>query len=99
MHTTTRRLYRSKIDSIIGGVAGGLGAYVGIASIVIRIVWIVFTLAGGAGLLAYLVAWAIIPDEDGHHTFLPPLLVLIGFVLPLILALLWLIPVTATSTR
>ena len=99
MHTTTRRLYRSKTDTIIGGVAGGLGAYVGIASIVIRIAWIVCTLAGGAGLLAYLIAWAIIPDEHGHHTILPPLLVLIGFVLPLILVLLWLIPVTVTTSR
>ena len=98
MHTTTRRLHRAKTDAIIGGVAGGLAAYVGMASIVIRVIWIVFTLAGGAGVLAYLLAWAIIPDEEGRHTILPPLL-LIGTVLPLILALLWLVPVTVTSSR
>jgi phage shock protein PspC (stress-responsive transcriptional regulator) len=99
MHTTTHHLYRSKSDAIIGGVAGGLGAYVGIASIVIRTAWIIFTLAGGAGVLAYLLAWAIIPDEEGHYTLLPPLLLLLGIVLPFFLALLWLIPVTVTSTR
>lgn len=99
MHTTTHRLYRSKSDAIIGGVAGGLGAYAGIASMVIRVAWILLTLAGGAGVLAYLLAWAIIPDEDGRHTILPPLLLLVGIVLPFILALLWLIPVTVTSTR
>jgi phage shock protein PspC (stress-responsive transcriptional regulator) len=99
MHTATHHLYRSKSDAIIGGVAGGLGASVGIASIVIRIAWILFTLAGGDGVLAYLLAWAIIPDEDGRHTILPPLLLLAGIVLPLMLALLWLIPVTVTSTR
>jgi phage shock protein PspC (stress-responsive transcriptional regulator) len=99
MHTTTHRLYRSKTDAIIGGVAGGLADYAGIASTIIRIFWILFTLAGGAGVLAYLLAWAIIPDEDGRHTILPLLLLLVVIVLPFILALLWIIPVTVTSTR
>ena len=99
MHMTTKLLRRSKTDRIVGGVAAGLGAYVGIRPLLIRLGWVLFTLLGGAGVLAYLLAWAIIPDEDGRHTILPPLLLLIGIVLPLILALLWLIPVTVTSAR
>jgi phage shock protein C len=65
MHMTTKRLQWSKTDAVIGGVAGGLGAYFGIASIAIRLGWLVFTLAGGTRLLAYLIAWTIIPDEEG----------------------------------
>jgi phage shock protein PspC (stress-responsive transcriptional regulator) len=99
MATTTYRLYRSKTDTIIGGVAGGLGAYVGIASMVIRIIWILFTLAGGAGVLAYLLAWAIMPDEDGRHTMLPLVLLVLGILLPFLFALLWFVPVTVTTTR
>jgi phage shock protein C len=99
MHTATRRLYRSKTDAMIGGVAGGLGAYLGIAPIAIRIAWILFTLAGGAGMLAYLIAWAIIPGEGGRHAILPLLLLVVGIVVPFILVLLWLIPVTVTSAR
>jgi phage shock protein PspC (stress-responsive transcriptional regulator) len=91
-------LYRSKTDAIIGGVAGGLGTYLGIAPTAIRIAWIALTLAGGAGVLAYLIVWTTIPDEDDHYTILPFLL-LVGCALLFILALLWLIPVSAASTR
>jgi phage shock protein C len=62
-----QRLMRSRDDRVIGGVAGGLGAYLGIDPVIVRLVVVVLALAGGSGILAYLVAWLVIPEapEDG----------------------------------
>jgi cation transporter-like permease len=46
---------------------------------------------GGVGLLAYFVTWLIIPDEDGHHTLMPLVLVAVVVLLPIVLGLLVLI--------
>jgi phage shock protein C len=58
-----RRLYRSRDDRVLAGVCGGLGEYFTIDPVIIRIVWIVLTFAGGAGLLLYLLAWLLIPRQ------------------------------------
>ncbi len=65
-----RRLMRSRDDQVIGGVAGGLGAYLGIDPVIVRLVFVVLALAGGGGILAYVVAWIVIPEapEDGLPT-------------------------------
>ena len=62
-----RRLMRSRDDRVIGGVAGGLGAYLGIDTVIVRLVFVVLALAGGGGILAYIIAWIVIPEapEDG----------------------------------
>jgi phage shock protein C len=99
VQTTTKLLRRSKKDMMIGGVAAGVGNYAGISPTIIRFGWLVFTLVGGAGILAYLIAWTIIPDEDGRRTVIPLLLVGLGILLPFLFALLWLMPVTVTTTR
>jgi len=57
-----KKLHLSTTDKSIGGVCGGLGEYFGIDSSFIRIGFVVFTLAGGAGILVYLVMWAILPE-------------------------------------
>ena len=59
-----RRLYRSKKDKIIGGVCGGIAEYLNIDPVIIRILWIVGILMWGAGILAYLIAWIIIPKRS-----------------------------------
>jgi phage shock protein PspC (stress-responsive transcriptional regulator) len=59
-----RRLVRVKEGRVIGGVAAGLGRYFNLDPIIFRIGAIVLVLVGGAGLLAYLAAWLLIPDED-----------------------------------
>lgn len=59
-----KRLYRSKKDSIIGGVCGGIGEYFNIDTVIVRILWLVFVFLAGAGVLAYIVAWIIIPSQD-----------------------------------
>ncbi len=60
----TRRLERSVTDRQVGGVCGGLAVYLGIDSALVRVLWIVLSIVPGAilfGLIAYLVAWIIIP--------------------------------------
>ncbi len=56
-----KKIYRSKRDKIIGGVCGGIGEYFDIDPLLVRLLWIAFIFAGGAGVLAYIIAWIIIP--------------------------------------
>jgi phage shock protein PspC (stress-responsive transcriptional regulator) len=58
-----RRLTRSSSDRVLGGIAGGLGRYFDIDPIIFRIGFVVLTIAGGAGILAYLAAWLLVPDD------------------------------------
>jgi phage shock protein PspC (stress-responsive transcriptional regulator) len=96
---TTKLLRRSKTDRIFAGVAGGLGNYTNIVPALIRLGWVALALLGGAGIMAYLLAWAIIPDQDGRRTIVPVLLLILGLLFPIICVLTWLIPVTVTTTR
>lgn len=57
-------LRRSRTDRIVGGVAGGIARYFGIDPILIRLGFILLTIAGGSGVLIYLIAWVIIPEEE-----------------------------------
>jgi phage shock protein PspC (stress-responsive transcriptional regulator) len=52
---------RSRTHRIIAGVAGGAGQYLGIDPVVVRILFVVLTFAGGFGVLLYLAAWLIVP--------------------------------------
>ncbi|MDP2872302.1 MAG: PspC domain-containing protein [Bacillota bacterium] len=61
-----KRLYRSKVNNIIGGVCGGLAEYLDIDPTIVRLAWILSAFAGGLGLLAYIVAWLIIPPHPEH---------------------------------
>jgi phage shock protein C len=58
------RLYRSRDDRWLGGVLGGLGVYLGIDPLVLRIAVILLTVLG-AGILvpAYIVMWIVVPEE------------------------------------
>jgi phage shock protein C len=58
-----KRLYRSKRDRILGGVCAGLGNYLNIDPVLIRVVWVIGFFAAGIGFLAYLIAWIIIPED------------------------------------
>lgn len=60
-----RRLYRSRTDRVLGGVAGGLGDYFGVDSTIIRLVFVLLSLWGGAGGVLYLIAWVIVPRHPG----------------------------------
>ncbi len=58
-----RRLYRSRKNKIIAGVAGGLGEYFDIDPVFVRVIFVVATLAGASGLLAYIILWIVVPRE------------------------------------
>ncbi|MEN6570765.1 MAG: PspC domain-containing protein [Anaerolineaceae bacterium] len=65
------RLYRSKTDVILGGVCSGLGKYLGIDPTLVRLFFVLISLAGGVGVLAYLVMWIVIPQEQAVTTGAP----------------------------
>ena len=58
-----KRLYRSKTDRIIAGVCGGVGEYLIVDPVVVRIVWVLLALLGGSGILAYIVGIILIPEN------------------------------------
>lgn len=60
-----RRVRRSRTDRVVGGVCGGLGRYLGVDPVLLRIAAVALALSGGAGVIAYIVAWIVIPDDDG----------------------------------
>jgi phage shock protein C len=62
-NTKPARLYRSRDDRMIAGIAGGLGKYLGIDPVLVRLAIVVLIMAGGAGILAYIIGWFIIPEE------------------------------------
>jgi phage shock protein C len=60
----TRLLRRSRRDRVIAGVCGGLGRYLGIDPVLLRIAFVVLTVTGGAGILLYLLAFVVIPEQQ-----------------------------------
>ena len=56
-----RKLYRSRKNRMLCGVCGGMGEYLGIDPTIVRLLWIIFSLAYGAGILAYILACIVIP--------------------------------------
>lgn len=58
---TPRRLYRSRDDRVLGGVAAGIGTHVGVDPVLIRISFIALAFTG-IGVLLYLIAWIAIPE-------------------------------------
>ena len=61
-----KKLYRSRSDKKIAGVCGGLANYINIDVTVIRVIWAIIGVCGGAGLLAYLVCALVIPEEPEY---------------------------------
>jgi len=59
-----KRLLRSKNNRMIAGVCAGIGNYLEVDPTVIRLVWVLLTFfSGGLGVLAYIIAWVIIPEK------------------------------------
>ena len=59
-----KKLYRSQKDRMVGGVCGGLGEYFGIDPTIVRLLFVLFSLTGGPGLIVYLIFLIIVPDES-----------------------------------
>ena len=58
-----KKLHKSQVDKKLCGVCGGLAEYFNIDPTLVRLLWILFSLAGGAGVLAYIIAAVIMPDN------------------------------------
>lgn len=64
-----KKVYRARHNRMVAGVCMGLSDYFDVDVTLVRLVWVLAVLFGGSGLLAYLIAWIIIPEEplvDGH---------------------------------
>ena len=61
-----KRLYRSGKEKILGGVCGGIGEYFGVDPTLIRLLWVLFSLAYGMGILLYIIMWIIVPRNPRH---------------------------------
>lgn len=60
---TKKRLLRSRTDSKVAGVCGGIADYLGVDSTLVRILWLVFGIFVGYGLLLYIVLAMVVPKE------------------------------------
>ena len=59
-----KRLYRSRKETILGGICGGIAEHIDVDPSLIRLVWIVVSLISlGTGIIVYLAAWIIIPES------------------------------------
>lgn len=58
-----RRLYRSRQDRILAGVAGGLGQYFGVDPVLVRLGLVLLTVTSGVGLVAYIILAIVVPEH------------------------------------
>lgn len=61
-----RRLHRSRTDRVVFGVCGGLAEYFEIDPVLVRLLFVIVTLAGGAGVLAYIILAIVLPEEGAE---------------------------------
>jgi len=57
-----RRLYRNPNDKVLGGVCSGIAVYFDVDAVIVRLIMVVLFLGAGIGLLAYIIAWIVIPQ-------------------------------------
>lgn len=63
----SKQLYRSRTNRKIAGVCGGLGEYMNLDPTIIRLIWVLLILCAGTGLLAYMIAALIIPENPNGY--------------------------------
>jgi phage shock protein C len=61
---SSKRIYRSETNRIIAGICGGLGEYLDIDPVIIRIILVLITIFGGSGVILYIIAWIVIPTKS-----------------------------------
>ena len=59
----TKRLHRSREERMLAGICGGLGDYFAVDPTLVRVLFVLFALVVGGGILAYLILWILIPLE------------------------------------
>jgi phage shock protein PspC (stress-responsive transcriptional regulator) len=62
-----KRLYRSTRDRMLAGVCGGVADHLAVDPSLIRLIWVAVTLLSlGTGIIVYILAWIIIPEEPAN---------------------------------
>ena len=67
--TMNKKLYRSRTDKQLAGVCGGLGKYFDIDPTIIRLAWVVSVFCAGGGIIAYILAMIIVPQEPDYPNY------------------------------
>jgi phage shock protein C len=67
-----RVVRRSRSERVLAGVCGGVGRYLGVDPVLLRIAFIILALANGLGVIAYVVCWVAIPEERPDQPAGPP---------------------------
>lgn len=65
----SKRLYLSRNDKKLAGVCGGIAEYFDIDSTIVRLLWVLFTIPGGAGLIIYIIAAVIMNEPPSHRPY------------------------------
>ncbi len=66
------KLYRSRDKRMVAGICGGIGEYFNVDPTIIRLILVALCFMGFAGIIAYIIAWVIIPEEPGYRASQPP---------------------------
>ena len=62
-----KQLYRNPYNKMIAGVCSGVADYLDISVNVVRILWVLFTVFYGAGVLLYIICAFILPEKTSRH--------------------------------
>ncbi|GAB4478064.1 MAG: hypothetical protein Kow00124_22030 [Anaerolineae bacterium] len=58
-----KKLMRSSTDKMVAGVCGGLAQYLNVDPVLVRVAFVILALAGGPGLLLYIILWIVMPED------------------------------------
>lgn len=61
-----KKLYRSQTNKKLAGVCGGLAEYLNIDPTIVRLIWVLATLFVGCGILAYIIALIVMPQQPAQ---------------------------------
>ena len=61
-----KKLYRSRKNRVIAGICGGLAEFFDFDTIIVRLITLILVLSFGAGLIAYIIAWIVVPEEPDN---------------------------------
>jgi phage shock protein C len=67
-----RRIFRSRDDRMLGGVCGGIARHLDIDPVIVRIATVALVCAVGAGAVAYVAAWILMPLDESAAAPMPP---------------------------
>ncbi len=62
-----KKLYKSNSDQKLDGVCAGIAEYFDVDPTVIRLAWVIFSLCGGSGVLAYIICAIIVPRKPNDY--------------------------------